>query len=338
MYLISIICPTYNCEKYIERTIKSLINQNIGFENLELILVDDCSTDSTRDIIKRYSDKFENINHYFLKDNHGFPGHGRNLGIKNSKSKYIMFIDNDDEYEPTYCEIMYNTIDLNNIDVVSTNFKIIRKDYVENNTVFENIINNETINIISKNDASCIVSLDKFYYLRDTEVWNKIFKKEIIEKNDVKFIENALNEDTLFLYNYYEYADKLMYIDYYGYKWYRDGENLSYHSTNATLKFIYSFYDILEFTKKSNQKIDLNRLFSFHIEESLINCLFIPTNDIKFVLEKLYEFEKLIDFSGELNYFWNKVINKFVIKHQLKIAKTLLIIIREGRNFYKKIF
>ena len=199
MYLISIICPTYNCEDYIERTIKSIMDQSIGFENIELVLVDDCSTDSTRKIIKDYSNQYENIKHFFLKNNHGFPGYGRNLGIKKSNAPYIMFIDNDDEYEINYCETMHNTINSNNIDVVSTNFKIIRKDYVENNTVFDNVLNNDSINIISKTNNFCIVSLEEFYYLKDTEVWNKIFKKEIIEKNDIKFIENALNEDTLFL-------------------------------------------------------------------------------------------------------------------------------------------
>ena len=125
MYLITVICPTYNCEKYIQRTINSIINQTIGFENIELIFVDDCSTDSTKNIIAEYSKEYKNIVPFFLKENHGFPGFGRNLGIKKSKSEYIMFIDNDDEYSPEYCEKMYNTIKFFDTDVVSSNFQMI---------------------------------------------------------------------------------------------------------------------------------------------------------------------------------------------------------------------
>ena len=110
---------------------------------------------------------------------------------------------------------------------------------------------------------------------------------------------------------------------------------MSYHSTNATLKFVYSFYDILDFTKQCSQKIDLNELFSFHIEETLINCLFIPSKDLIEVLEKLYEFEKVIDFNGKLKYSWNNIINKFILKKRLEIAKNLLIIMREGRKLFR---
>ena len=58
MYLISIIMPIYNADKYLRRTISSIMNQTIGFENIELILVDDNSSDSSRDIIEEYSDKY----------------------------------------------------------------------------------------------------------------------------------------------------------------------------------------------------------------------------------------------------------------------------------------
>ena len=99
MYLITVICPTYNCEKYIQRTINSIINQTIGFENIELIFVDDCSTDSTKNIIAEYSKEYKNIVPFFLKENHGFPGFGRNVGLEKSTTEFVMFMDNDDELD-----------------------------------------------------------------------------------------------------------------------------------------------------------------------------------------------------------------------------------------------
>ena len=104
MYKVSIIIPIYNSEKYLERTINSIIKQTIGFENLELILVDDNSTDSSRDIVEKFAKKYENIIYYFSRENHGCPGFGRNLGVEMANSEYIMYCDNDDEYDSELCE------------------------------------------------------------------------------------------------------------------------------------------------------------------------------------------------------------------------------------------
>ena len=89
-YKVSVIMPIYNAEKNLENTIKSVINQTIGFENIELILVDDASTDNSKKIIKRFQEKYPNIIAYFSENNHGFPGFGRNIGLKLATSEYIM--------------------------------------------------------------------------------------------------------------------------------------------------------------------------------------------------------------------------------------------------------
>ena len=65
MYLISIVMPIYNAEKYLKRSINSIINQTIGFENLQLLLIDDNSSDLSKDIIKEYSDEYSNIFPFF---------------------------------------------------------------------------------------------------------------------------------------------------------------------------------------------------------------------------------------------------------------------------------
>ncbi|WP_142406486.1 glycosyltransferase family 2 protein, partial [Heyndrickxia sporothermodurans] len=98
---VTVITPVYNSEKHLRKTIDSVINQSIGFENIEYILIDDCSTDSSRDILLDYSSKFDNIIVVFLKCNTGTPGKPRNIGIHLSTSKYITFLDADDWLEPT---------------------------------------------------------------------------------------------------------------------------------------------------------------------------------------------------------------------------------------------
>lgn len=107
MIEISVIVPVFNIEHYIEKCIKSLINQSI-FDNMEIILVNDGSTDKSSDICKMFSRKFENIILY-EQDNSGVSN-ARNSGIKLAKGKYIGFVDGDDYVEPDFFECMLREI------------------------------------------------------------------------------------------------------------------------------------------------------------------------------------------------------------------------------------
>jgi glycosyltransferase involved in cell wall biosynthesis len=91
--LVSVIIPTYNCAKYIETTINSVLNQN--YDNLEIIVVDDGSTDNTKNIISSITD--DRLIYYFIK-NSGGPAKPRNLGLMNCKGDYIAFLDSDDKW------------------------------------------------------------------------------------------------------------------------------------------------------------------------------------------------------------------------------------------------
>lgn len=109
-YKISVVIPTYNIERYLNETVDSIINQTIGFSNIELIIVDDGSTDSTKKIINEYSEKYENVFHIYLDYNSGFPGRARNIGIETANGEYLMLIDHDDQCPSYACELLYNTI------------------------------------------------------------------------------------------------------------------------------------------------------------------------------------------------------------------------------------
>ena len=318
-YKISIIMPIFNAEKYLERTINSIIHQSIGFEKIELILVNDNSTDATKDIMDYYSEKYDNIKSFHSTINHGYPGYGRNIGIENASSEYIMFIDNDDTYNPKYCEIMYSNIVNNDVDCVSANYNIIEKTGIKKQNIFDRVSS-------SKNDEHKLVKLTDFYYMVDTEVWTKIFKKDILIKNKIRFIENGLNEDSLFLYNYYFYSDKLLYIEYYGYNWYRDGENLSYFSSTSTLGFINSYYEIYDFLDKLYPEINWNKLFKGPIETTLIRIAYSYEDNYELVdfLKKLLEFEEYINFNSNLNHRWATIINDLLLKKRFNIVMLCL--------------
>ena len=91
-YKISVIIPTCNCEDYLVDCVKSIINQTFGFKNIELILIDDNSNDSTKDIIQYFTSKYLNCKSVFLKESSGSGGKPRNIGIEKVSAKYLMFL------------------------------------------------------------------------------------------------------------------------------------------------------------------------------------------------------------------------------------------------------
>lgn len=118
---ISIIVPVYNGDKYLERCIKSLINQT--YANLELIFINDGSIDASLSILKKYKEIDKRII-IIDKKNTGVSD-SRNIGIKKSTGKYFCFCDCDDMYEDNYVEIMYNTMIKYKVDIVKCNYKVI---------------------------------------------------------------------------------------------------------------------------------------------------------------------------------------------------------------------
>lgn len=98
---VSIVTPVYNAEKLIDKTIESVLNQT--YKDFEMILVDDCSTDSSKEVIKSYSDIDKRIKYHKLDKNSG-PAVARNKGIELSQGPYICFLDSDDLWLPTKLE------------------------------------------------------------------------------------------------------------------------------------------------------------------------------------------------------------------------------------------
>ena len=121
-YKISIIVPVYNVEDYLRNTLDSIVSQSFGLENLEVVLVDDKSTDGSADIIREYVDKYDNFKGIFFDEGSGFPGKPRNVGLEHATAEYIMFLDSDDWLEENACEVLYESIvdeDADNVVEVS---------------------------------------------------------------------------------------------------------------------------------------------------------------------------------------------------------------------------
>ena len=192
---ISIIIPIYNAEKYLKECIDSLVNQTK--KELEFILVNDGSTDSTEEIIKSYKDKRIK---YFKNKNQGI-GKTRNFGIEKATGKYIMFLDSDDYLELTACEELYEKAEKDNLDLVVCDFY---KLY-ENGT-------REDISLPSFKNTTLKKTPE---LLTDINLapWNKIYKRDLIVKNNIKFVEDLKYEDTPFVAECFDRAKKIGKVD-----------------------------------------------------------------------------------------------------------------------------
>lgn len=225
-YLISIIIPVYNVEKYLVNTINSIIEQTIGMDNIEVILIDDNSNDKSKDIINKYVKKYKNFKGIFCQKTSGFPGKPRNIGLNLSSSEFIMFLDSDDYLENNACEILYNKIIETKADIVCGAYTTLDSNFKENfNKLFwlTTLTNpndnwndrvNTTEKLLSNQNFELIIDdLTEYPSIIGTSnVWGKIFKKSLFEKNNIRFPEDRVAEDSVFLLNSIYNASRIVFI------------------------------------------------------------------------------------------------------------------------------
>ncbi|MEO2683100.1 glycosyltransferase family 2 protein, partial [Clostridium butyricum] len=133
--MISVIVPAYNVEKYIEECLLSLVNQT--YKDIEIIIINDGSTDKTKEIIIEYQEKYKNITGYNQKNNG--VSVARNLGLKIAKGEYVIFVDPDDYLDSTMIEKMHDKLKMTDSDLVICGHNVF---YDENpNEFMVNLIN-----------------------------------------------------------------------------------------------------------------------------------------------------------------------------------------------------
>ncbi|MGL4670375.1 MAG: glycosyltransferase family 2 protein [Methanobacteriaceae archaeon] len=240
--MISLIVPIYNGEKYIERGLKSIINQSIGFEKIELILVNDNSTDASLRIIQKYSEKYPNIKVINLEENHGHPGTPRNIGIDLSSANYIMFMDQDDYHEPNSCEILYNKVKKEEVDVVSARwYKHLEGEKIKGHSL------EEEVKIENIKESSNLLSQPGF-------IWVKIFKKSLLTDNNIYFPTDGL-EDVVFSSHVLLKANGIIFLkDDYTYTHYINYGSISKSGNKKYLEqLLICYYNAYDIFKNLNQ-------------------------------------------------------------------------------------
>ncbi|MFA5576800.1 MAG: glycosyltransferase family 2 protein [Tissierellaceae bacterium] len=211
--LVSVIIPIYNSERYLERCIKSVLNQS--YNNIEIILINDGSTDLSGQICKDYITKDKRIR--LIEQANRGPSAARNRGLEVLEGELVLFVDSDDYIDGRMIESLVKEIQASKVDLVISGYKKIY--YIEeeiDNIVFSHMY--EKIKLAKDEFFNRFHDYFGNYYIN--YLWNKVYLSSIIKKNKIKFDEEiGWGEDLIFNLNYIDKIKGVSLIDesYYNY-------------------------------------------------------------------------------------------------------------------------
>lgn len=251
--ILSVVVPIYNVEKYLSKCIDSILDQT--YKDLEVLLIDDGSTDSSSVIAQKYADEYERIR-YIRQNNKGLGG-ARNTGIHQARGRYISFIDSDDYIEPAMYEMMMNKILEFHIDVCICDYQRVG----ENGNVLEvhkeGIPSNKLLNPRQQKD--CI--------LVDPSACNKIFVKSLFIENKIFFPEKVWFEDIRTVTKILGIAKSIYYLNVPFYQYLtRSASIMNTPNLERQKEIVFAMEDLLDFYRR-------NDLFSSFYEELKFLCV-----------------------------------------------------------------
>lgn len=325
---ITVIVPIYNQEKYLDECIGSIINQT--YKNLEIILVNDGSTDGSLEICKKYK-KIDKRIKIISKENGGLSS-ARNAGLDAAHGKYIMFCDSDDYYVPKSCELLLKEINKKKADYVVGNY--INCD--EDGTWWTKPIFDQDL---YKNFRIRINDYDKSFYIMSSSVCNKMFRRAFLKKWRIRFVEGIPAEDAIFTMYCFMHSTHTYYIKdiIYAYRQRNSGTSISTNNNLNYFKGISKAYKINYLNFKNSNELGFYRYFYlktlFYIMYKYIDSTVMSDEDRELALEELQWFTKL---SKELNIIYRdeeffdiiKLVNKGNFGKAIEICNN----IREVRS------
>lgn len=280
--LVSVIIPIYNASDYLQRCLVSILNQS--YKNIEIILINDGSTDNSVEICKKWEKDNNNI--IFIDSLNKGVSEARNKGLEISKGDYICFIDSDDYIDKNYIKILLQTALYENADIVECNYKRV----LENG----NLIEKKDLKEYCKTNTYDIIH-DFLYGLQfSNTVWNKIFKKDIL--NNVKFKPYATSEDFNFLAHVYLNVKKKVNVNKYLYYYVNHKSSVCNKDfSKKTLDVIYAREDVFFSYKYMNYnyycQVIASRIIFFTINfyEKTNSLSSYEKDEIRKELKKIYK-------------------------------------------------
>lgn len=217
---ISVIIPTHNVESYIPRLTKNLEDQTIGIEDLDIIFVDDCSTDQTLSLLQDFQSKYKDNVRVLIMEKRVMQGYCRNFALGWATGDYIAFLDSDDTMQPEAFELLYNKAYEYNADLVIFKWK-------EEGGAPGPTGTNFFTEIKTSKDRR------DFYVNHKDEItracWDKLYKRELVNKYNLRFAEKIWDEEPLFTTPALMAAERIYYLNYILYNYNTKREDSSAH-------------------------------------------------------------------------------------------------------------
>lgn len=222
---ISIIIPVYNCEKYLEECLESIIHQ-VDKNMDEIIIINDGSTDSSDTIISRFLSVYSNII-YILTENKGVSN-ARNIGINTASGDFVLFIDSDDILIDGTIKKIKKECSFD-VDCIFTKYRLLGDNTIKADSYVKKDLN--------KKEA-----LNYMYYGKNIcgYVWNKVYRKDFLLNNGIRFsLDSCILEDELFNLCVIHFANKIVYYDFTSYLYRVHYDSLSHeHSVKKYLSLV----------------------------------------------------------------------------------------------------
>lgn len=238
--LVSVIIPFYNVKNYIKNTLESVNNQ--VYKNIEIILVNDGSTDNSLKVVKEFLSKCKFKYTLYSQKNSGVSA-ARNKGLSLSSGEYVVFVDSDDLLSPQYINKMYETIKENDFSMVICGFNTFRDDGL----IYRNKF------IIEEPDSLASIEIMNRFLTRKIKIsiWSLMVKKDVIEKYKIRFASGyKYSEDMHFIWKLLAHVERVGVISspLYYYRW-RDSSAMA-NFNDSRLDGLYLMKDIEKYYEK----------------------------------------------------------------------------------------
>ena len=246
MVAVSIVIPVYNIEKYLPICLDSIINQT--FTDFEVICVNDGSKDNSLKILEEYAKRDFRIK--VISQENGGSGSARNNGLKNAQGKYIQFLDGDDYFELQMLETLYNLAEKHNAEIAICSSK--KVDDEGNITETKNPNSPLNLSLIPFNKVFNYKDFpEDIFSLTGTAPWNKLYLREMLLKNDLKFPRLTGPDDLCFVHMAIVCAEKIVAIDdeFINYRFNRPNSVQTYRA-NYTIDIVKASLYIKDFLQK----------------------------------------------------------------------------------------
>lgn len=301
MKKVSVIIPVYNVENYLRKCLDSLVNQTL--KDLEIIVVNDGTTDNSQEIIDEYVKKYPKKVVSIIQENGG-QGTARNTGLLHAKGEYIGYVDSDDYVEENMYEELYKKAKEEDSDIVICGNNVVKENY----------------ELFSKEDV------DKEFLLGKMAVWNKIYKKNIIVDNKIQFRSKVWYEDLDFTMKVYFSSKKISYVDKPLYNYLlREGSTMNNNNIKRNLELIEAFDSLIDYCKDkkiyNKAKDEIEFLCIYHMYIFATTRVLNTNNKYKDKIEIINKFKNYIN-SNFPNFKQNKYL--YLLPKRRKLIYNLI--------------